>query len=195
MAISYPLTLPSSPNFSGARFGFQANVTVFKSPLSGIEQVLERPGGMWAVTYSLPPIKTASEIGEWTAFFSSLRGMAGTFEGFDPVRTTPRGTVSSCVVNGASQTGATLAVTMTGTLLKGDYIELDNTLRYHQVVVDLSGSGNLEIEPALRESPSTGSNITFTNPKCQMRLTGNRIGWDQSDAQIYGFSFSAVEAL
>lgn len=158
------------------------------------EQAVERAGAIWEAQFVLPTMLRA-QAAAWVAFLTSLRGRFGTFYARDPDAATPRGTVSSAVVNGASQIGHTLNVTMTGSLLAGDFFHLTATQRYHMVVQDQSGTGALEIEPALRESPADSEVLVWTNPRVKMRLASDLIGWDADQLSRFGISFPAVEAL
>ena len=132
---------------------------------------------------------------QWIAFLISLRGQLGTFLLGDPLRTTPRGTATSATVSGSSGSGS-VTVTMSGTLLAGDYIQLgtgdDSTL--HKVLQDRSGSGTLEIWPALRKDRSAVS-ATLTSAKGLFRLSTNEQAWSINEASIYGVTFAAREAI
>jgi len=202
MAVSYPLALPTTPVAKRVRFGLMSNTTVFSSPLTKTEQVLERPGRLWMGQFDLPPMAEA-EASAWQAFFLSLRGRRGTFNGYDMAKTAPRGTAPGTpLVNGASQTGYALltkgwTINQTGILLAGDYFGVNS--RFHMVVEDANSDGaglsTLAIEPPLRESPSDSAAITTTAPKVIMRLASDDVGWDVSEGKIYGFNFQAVESL
>lgn len=202
MAVTYPLTPPSTPGFRTARFGLLANTAIYQSPLSKTEQSLERAGSIWRATYTLP-IMAADAASEWTAFFVSLRGRVGTFSGFDPLRTSPRGIgTGTPLVNGASQTGHSLitdgwTISQTGIMKAGDPLEVGGYYYMMAEDVNSDGSGNatLEIEPKLRTSPATNAPITVTNPKVIMRLAADDIGWNESTAGFYGFQFNAMESL
>ncbi len=194
MAITYPITLPTTPGFTNTKFRLSSHTTVHTSILDHTETVLERAGARWGGAYSLPPMKRAVAA-TWIAALLSLRGRFGTFYGFDVDAKTPRGTVSSAIVNGADQTGHTLAITMTGTLLAGDFFHFTATGRYHMVVEDQSGSGNLEIVPALRESPANAEVLVWTNPKVKMRLITDVTGWDADLISTFGIDFEGVEDL
>ena len=194
MATSYPITLPATPKFVSSQFRLISHTTVHESSLDKTQQVLERSGARWAGSFSLPPMKRATAA-SWIAALISLRGRFGTFYIGDPDAASPRGTVSSSTVNGASQTGHTLNVTMTGTLLAGDFFHFTSTARYHMVVEDQSGSGTLEIEPALRESPANAEVLVWTNPRVEMRLVADVTGWDADLLSIFGLSFAGIEAL
>lgn len=202
MAITYPLTLPASPGFVTSRFRLVSNVTVHASPLSKVEQVLERDGALWGADYGLPPMKRA-QAAAWIAALVALRGRFGTFYAFDPDARTPRGVATGTpLVDGASQAGNTLntkgwSVSVTGIVKAGDYLEVNT--RLHMVVQDANsaagGLAALAIEPKLRESPADNAAITMTNAKVRMRLAANEVAWDADNVARFGLSFAAVEAL
>jgi len=200
MTISYPVTMPTTPGFVSSRFWLRSNTTVFTSPISKVEQVLERQGARWAAEYVLPPMKRATAAA-WVAFLVSLRGRRGTFYGFDPDAKTMLGTATGTIlVNGSSQTGNALAVdglSAGGTILMGSYIQVG--LYLYMVVEDATANGSgevtLSIEPALRTSPGNNDSVTVTNPKCIMRLTEDDVSWDADRCSKFGIQFSAIEAL
>lgn len=85
------LTLPASPGIAASRFGLTSNTTLFRNPLTGQTQTLERPGARWQAFYKLPPMKRVDAV-KWQTFLLQLRGGAGRFYGFDPDAKNPRGT-------------------------------------------------------------------------------------------------------
>ena len=124
-----------------------------------------------------------------------LKGQTGTFLLGDPDYATPQGTVSSCVLTGTAGSDSATVV-MTGTLLAGDYIQLGSgsSAKLHQVLLDQSGDGSLELWPSLR-SDYTSSTVTFNSPKGVFRLSTNVTSWSINNASTYGISFEAVEAV
>ena len=113
----------------------------------------------------------------------------------DPDYATPRGTISSALLTG-SLGDETVSVSMTGSLLAGDYIQLGTgaSAKLHQVLIDQSGSGSLEIWPALRAN-YTDATVIFNNAKGVFRLASNQTSWSINDNSIYGISFDCMEAL
>ena len=85
-------TILSMPDgaFATSRFGLASNTQVFRSPLVGTVQTLERPGAYWRGEYTLPPMKRDA-IAPWQSFLTRLRGGAGRFYGYDPDAKEPRG--------------------------------------------------------------------------------------------------------
>ncbi len=207
MAITYPLSLPSSPTaFRRFSLSTQSVNAIAKSPYTFEEQIQTYQGMLWSAGVTLPPMKRETAA-QWIAFLTSLNGMEGTFLLGDPAGITPRGIgTGSPLVNGASQTGRTLdtkgwSTGITGILLAGDYIQLGSgvTSRLHQVVQDASSDGgglaSLEIWPVLRESPVADSAIVINSAKGIFRLTGNTSRFEVDFTSFYGLGFSAVEVI
>ena len=193
MAISYPLSLPSKCPFTVEMRPVNA-VAVDQSPFT-LEQTVHHWGGeMWQADLALPPMDRADAEG-WLAFITSLRGSYGTFLLGDPRSKTARGTVSSVSVTGSSG-DSSVSVTMTGSLLAGDYIQLGTGLdaTLHKVMEDQTGSGTLEIWPALRTT-RTAVSATYSDAKGLLRLSTNDTGWTIDELNKYGVVLPAMEAV
>lgn len=196
---TYPITLPTTPKISAARFGLLSNMTLFSSPLTRVQQVLSRPGQVWQADCSLPMMLEATAA-PWRAALTSLRGRQGTFTLGDPAYTGARGTVAGTpLVNGASQTGNNLITDGWGasaTILKGDYFALGNYLYIMTIDVTATGGGaaTLTFEPTLRASPANNAAVTVSSPKALMRLTADDARWEETPG-LWGMSFNCVEAL
>ena len=194
MAISYPLNTPTTIGFESIELRAVNATITSQSPFSYKQQVISHTGQRWEASVSIPSV--LRDLAEpWAAFLTALKGQTGTFLLGDPLSATPRGTVSSCTLTGTAG-DESVAVTMTGSLLAGDYIQLGSgtTARLHKVLVDQSGSGTLEIWPALR-STYTSATVTTTNAKGVFRLNQNMSSWQISNANSYGIAFEAVEAI
>lgn len=202
MAISYPLTLPSSP-IARVVFSAASAVSISRSPFSFISQVQQFAGQTWFADITLAPMKrTTAE--EWVSFMLKLNGRQGTFLLGDPSKATPRGVATGTpLVNGGSQTGQTLVTdgwttSQTGILKKGDMIQLGQ--RLHAVLDDVNsdGSGNatIDIWPRLRESPANNSSVIVSNCVGLFRLTSNsNLIYNVGSDFNYTLSFSAEESL
>ena len=194
MAISYPLDTPTTIGFESIELRAVNATITSQSPFSYKQQVISHTGQRWEASVSIPSV--LRDLAEpWAAFLTALKGQTGTFLLGDPLSAAPRGTVSSCTLTGSAG-DESVAVTMTGSLLAGDYIQLGSgtTARLHKVLVDQSGSGTLEIWPALR-SIYSGATVTTTNAKGVFRLNQNMSSWQISNANSYGIAFEAVEAI
>lgn len=194
MAIVYPLTLPSHTGVRSIELRAINAVAYSASPFTFAGQAHAYSGQMWLADITLPAMRIA-DAETWLGFLLSLKGQYGTFLLGNPTCTAPRGTATSATVSGSAGSGS-VSVTMSGTLLAGDYIQLgsgsDATL--HKVLQDQSGSGTLEIWPSLRKARSSVS-VTLTNAKGLFRLSSNEQAWSVTEASTYGITFSAREAI
>lgn len=194
MAINYPLALPAVTGVRGIELQATNAVAVSRSPFTFASQVHAYSGQMWSASLTLPPMKL-TEARQWTAWLTSLRGQYGSFLLGDTSSSQISGTAISATVTGSAGDN-TVNVTMTGTILAGDMIQIgtnsDATL--HKVLVDQSGSGALEIWPALR-TDRTAVALTLTDARGVFRLASNDVAWSVDEASIYGISFSAVEKI
>ena len=194
MAISYPLALPTSIGIAEITLSANNAVAISQSPFTFQQQIIRHPGQRWTASISIPPVRR--DLAEpWVAFLLAMNGPVGTFLLGDPNGKAPRGTATSATITGTAGS-ASPTITMTGTLLAGDYIQLGSsaTATLHKVLQDRSGTGTIEIWPALR-SDVTGATATLTNTVGRFRLSGTQQSFNINDASIYGISFDAVEAL
>lgn len=194
MAISYPLATPTSIGIESIELRAVNAVATSQSPFTYKQQVISHGGQKWEASVTIPPVHR-DLAAPWKSMLVALKGPTGTFLLGDPDYATPQGTVSSCTLSGNAG-DETPTVVMTGTLKAGDYIQLGSAgnSRLHQVLEDQSGSGTLEIWPALR-SDYTNTTVVFNNPKGVFRLASNVTSWSINNASTYGISFEAVEAL
>ena len=196
MAINYdiPFALPTVTGVRSIELQATNAVAVSRSPFTFASQVHAYSGQMWSASLTLPPMKLA-EARQWTAWLTALRGQYGSFLLGDTSFSQISGTATSATVTGSAGDN-TVTVTMTGTILAGDMIQIgtgaDATL--HKVLVDQSGNGSLEIWPALRRD-WLAANLTLTNAQGVFRLASNDVAWSVDEASIYGISFSAVEKI
>lgn len=189
MSISYPLNLPSHTGIAAVSFRMVNTTAISESPFTGVQQAFAYSRQRWEVDVTLPPLKH-SDAATWIGWLAALRGRLGTFLLGDPMATSPRGTATAATVTGSTGS-ASVSVTMTGTLLAGDYIQIGTGL--HKVLLDRSGSGTLEIWPALR-ADATAVAAVLTNPLGKFRLMSDEQGWSVNSASFYGLSFTAMEA-
>ena len=194
MAISYPLNTPTTIGIESIELRAVNAVAVSQSPFTYKQQVISHQGQIWSASVSMPTVRR-DLAADWKAMLVALKGSVGTFLLGDPDYATPRGTVSGTPTLSGTAGDSTVSVTMTGTLLAGDYIQLGtgSAARLHQVLVDQSGSGNLEIWPDLRSTYS-GETIIYSNPKGIFRLAQSVTSWSIDNASFYGISFEAIEA-
>ena len=194
MAITYPLSLPTHTGIASIELRAINAVAYSQSPFTYAGQAHAYSGQMWQADISLPAMKRA-DAEQWIAFLVSLRGQYGTFTLNDPSATSPRGTAAAATISGSTG-DSSVSVTMSGTLLAGDYIQLGTgaNARLHKVLQDQSGTGTLEIWPALRANQSSVS-ADLTSASGVFRLASNQQSWSVNEASIYGITFGAMEAL
>ena len=194
MAISYPLSLPTHTGVAEIELRAKNAVAYSQSPFTFAGQAHAYSGQTWLADLSLPPMQRA-DAEQWVAWLVSLRGQFGTFLLGDPLNTSPRGTASSATITGSTG-DSSVSVTMTGTLLAGDYIQLGSagTATLHKVLQDQSGSGTLEVWPAIRSDQSNAS-ANHSSAQGRFRLSTNEQSWSINNASVYGISFSAMEAI
>ena len=193
MAISYPLNTPTTIGIESIELRAVNAVAVSQSPFTYKQQVISHQGQIWSASVSIPSVRR-DLAADWKAMLVALKGPVGTFLLGDPDYATPRGTVSGTPTLSGTAGDSTVSITMTGTLLAGDYIQLGtgSAARLHQVLVDQSGSGNLEIWPDLRSTYS-GETVIYSNPKGIFRLAQSVTSWSIDNASFYGISFEAIE--
>jgi len=194
MAISYPLATPTTIGIESIELRAVNAVAISQSPFTFQQQVISHGGQKWEASVSIPSVRR-DLAAPWKAMLTALKGQTGTFLLGDPDYATPQGTVTSCVLTGSAG-DETVSVVMTGSLLAGDYIQLGagSSSRLHQVLIDQTGNGSLEIWPALR-SDYTDASVTFNAAKGVFRLSGNMTSWSINNASAYGISFEAVESI
>jgi hypothetical protein len=194
MAIVYPLSTPTSIGIESIEIRAANAVAISQSPFTYKQQVIAHQGQSWSASVTVAP-SHRDLAAPWKAMLLALKGQTGTFLLGDHDYATPQATESSCVLSGTAGS-ETATVVMTGSLLAGDYIQLGagSSAKLHQVLVDKTGDGNLEIWPKLR-STYTSSTVVFSSPKGVFRLSGNTTSYSINNTSVYGISFDAVEAI
>ena len=170
MAISYPLALPTSIGIAEITLSANNAVAISQSPFTFQQQIIQHPGQRWTASVSIPPVRR--DLAEpWVAFLLAMNGPVGTFLLGDPNAKAPQGTATSATITGAARSSSP-TITMTGTLLAGDYIQIGSgaTATLHKVLQDRNGTGTIEIWPALRSVASSAA-VTLTNTVGRFRLS------------------------
>lgn len=206
MALSYPLSEPTSIGIAQIDFTARNAISLAASPFSFKQQVFQHSGQSWGLSVSIPPCK--KDLAEpWVSFLVGLKGQFGTFLMGDPNNTTPQGEAGGTpLVNGAGQSGDELiidgaTISQTGWLKAGDYIQLGSgsSATLHKVLQDVDtdsgGNATLDIWPSIRTAPADNATVTLTSCKGVFRLSTNNQNWSIDDISSYGISFQAVEAI
>lgn len=173
------------------------------SPFTGQQQIQDWQAGWMEASVSMPPMVHA-DAQAWAAFFMACRGMANTFLFGDPLAVAPRGLGGVGVVQGAGQSGFSLATTgwtpgILPVLKAGDWIQIGTPNRLYRVLVDATPAGDgtmtLSIWPQLRESPNDGASIVLNNTQGTFRMKSNMRKFSITEARFYGFQFDIREAI
>lgn len=208
MAISYPLSLPTSIGIAQIELRATNAVAVSRSPFTFSTQVHAYSGQSWQADVTLPSIRR-DLAEEWVAWLISLKGQLGTFYLGDPNAVTPRGSArdtDTILVNGATSSGNTLAIdsapaSRTGYLKAGDYMQVGTgtSRQLFKVLADVntngSGQATVDIWPDVRTTIANNAAVTVEDTKGIFRLASNEQGFSINEASFYGISFGAMEAL
>ena len=208
MAISYPLSLPTSIGIAQIELRATNAVAISRSPFTFSTQVHAYTGSAWQADVSLPSIRR--DLAEdWVAWLLSLRGQLGTFYLGDPNAVTPRGSArdtDTVFTSAAVSSGSSIAVdsaptSITGYLKAGDYIQVGTgtARQLFKVLADVDtnslGEATIDVWPNVRTSIANDSLITVENAKGLFRLSSNEQTYSINEASFYGISFGAMEAL
>lgn len=208
MAITYPLTLPTTTGISSVSIQPNTTVGVTRSPFTHEPEVFVHQGQWLEAEIELPPMKRTN-FAVWQAFRLKLNGQEGTFTMGIPDHDTAAGSASSApgtpVVKGGSQTGNSFEMdgapnSVTGYLKAGDLIQLGSgsTARIYTVLndADSDGSGNvtLDLWPKITTANSPSDNAAVVVDTCigLWRMAVNTMDWSADAAAIYGLSFRAI---
>ena len=203
---SYPLTMPTTPNFVTSQWEIIKTVAVTQSPFTYASNVHEYDGAVWNTIVTLPAL-SRSQAGAWQSFFMQLHGRKGTFLMGDPdAKTITGGATTIISVNGDHSIGAFDIVvdncdTSTVVFKQGDYVQFGSgsSSKLHMIVSDVtsdsSGNATLPIEPPLKTALSDDAVVTYSDTKAVMRMDSNDLGWKANKSSLYSFSFSCTEAL
>ena len=209
MAISYPLSLPTSIGIANITLTAENAVAISQSPFTYSQQIVKHQGERWSASVSLPPM-LRSDAEPWVAFLLSLKGQYGTFLLGDPNCKTPQGsartTLGTPLVNGASQIGETLNIdglplSVSGYLKAGDYLQLgsSSTAKLYKVLSDVNTDSNgraaIDLWPSIKVAPADNAVVTLSNTVGNFRLSGNVQQWQINDISSYGITFDCVESL
>lgn len=203
MAITYPLSTPTTIGIESIELRAVNATSVSQSPFTYKQQTFSYKGQRWEAAINIPTVRR-DLAAEWKAMLIALKGFEGTFLLGDPDYVLPRGTLRSTIASPtATITGSSgdSSVTIdmlsnTQTLLAGDYIQLGSgaDAKLHTVLINKTGDGTLEIWPSLRNDYSTAS-VETGSPKGVFRLSKSSSAWSVDNLSTYSISFDAVEAI
>lgn len=175
-------SLPDKAHFipAAGEWGLRSNVWGAPSPLNGMNQTVVLPGAIWVANLTFRP-QTPAERADLEGWLMALGGQEHRVSMAHPVpaRWVPRGTMRGGPVlsSGAGQFANTLAITTTAnaTLLRGDFIKVDNQVYQVSGDAQANGSGAMSVgvTPRVRTAHTTGASVTWSKPTATFMLAGN----------------------
>ena len=210
MAITYPLSLPTTIGIAEIELRANNVTGISQSPFTYKQQVVQHQGQRWEASVNIPPVR--KDLAEaWIAFLISLKGPVGTFYLGAPNMDPPRGTIAtgtSVTLGSAASAGdETVALTKgagpakSNVLLPGDYIQIGtgSSRTLHKVLNtvdwDANGDGTADIWPHIRGTVASGTSVVHQSTTGKFRLTSGLTSWSINNASTYGISFDAVEVI
>jgi len=208
MAISYPLSLPTSIGIAQIELRATNAVAISRSPFTFSTQVHAYTGQSWQADVTLPSIRR--DLAEdWVAWLISLKGQLGTFYLGDPNAETPRGSardtdtikVASAVSSGDTISINSAPASQTDYLKAGDYMQIGLGVSrqlfkvLNDVDTDGAGAATVDVWPNVRTSIASTTPITVENTKGIFRLSSNEQSFSINEASFYGISFGAMESI
>lgn len=203
MAITFPVSIPSTPGFTDIRWQPRSAVAEQESEFTYDRKVYAWSGQCRTVVVRLPSMSLA-DAKLWQAWAYKLNGMEGTFYLSDSVGKNSQGSPGGTpLVKGGSQTGQDLITdgwthSVTGLLIAGDWISIGD--RLFTVLIDAnsdsSGNATLSLWPKIRTAYADNTAISYgASARGIFRLTDfPEMGWDVNRLQS-GFTFTAKEEL
>lgn len=206
MAITYPLTFPTTFGVSRFTIDLVPIVAVSKSAYTAEQQIQEHQGITWQIQFQLD-LLDRDQAEEYNAFLYKLKGRVGTFNMAIPGSETARGVATGTpVVKGANQTGDELiiggmTVSTTNIFKAGDFIQLSSglTSRLHKVLdnanSDISGDVTVNLAPKIITAPADTSAVVVSSAAGIFRLTSNSNPVTIQSPNVFSLNMSAEEVF
>ena len=156
----------------------------------------------WTLKFSYTLLPRAY-LTQFYAFLLNLRGQADTFTTVLPGHTAPQGSwAGSAVVNGASQTGATVnlggfTASQTGIVKAGDLLQFAGHTKVYMATADANSDGSghaaVSIRPALMVSPANSEAVTSSNVAFTVALASDSMDTSIQAGPLYALNIDMVE--
>lgn len=192
MAISFPRDIPACTGFRSHSFNLIRSQS-FAMTGGGSPQAVEIGPPRWEASYSLET-RTRSDTAVWEAWIDSLRGRLRTFKGRPPGHRwlmhhptgyagltysgdpwTGIGNLDSIGMQRDTVTLDELPATLV--ISTGDFLSfaVGSRQHLHRVIEGATASGGsvtVTVEPSIRPDVTTGRDVNFVSPWCDMVLSG-----------------------
>lgn len=192
--------LPDFPRPANVQWQLQDFGNTQKGALGGQAQRVNRLGTRWAVTVEMPPM-SADDARAWSAALMSANSNGARWTVSQP--SVPTGSPGAVVVNGASQSGASLAcdgANVGFTAKRGQFVNVTTGgdafcyMLTDDVTADASGNITLSLYPDLRDEPADGDAVTIGAPKVEGLLSDVPSWAIAVDHIARGFVFTLEES-
>jgi hypothetical protein len=186
--MSYPTTpTPASIKITGV------SPTLVSLTHSLKRQARSRGGQRWLMELDYPPL-SRSEFAPLFAFANDQQGQYSTFTFTPPIYKDAQGTCSACT-SAVEAVGATsITVTMTGTLKAGDFVKFDSHTKVYMVTGDLSGNGELLIQPPL-VAATTAAAVVYSDVPFTMAFVNDGQTFARGISDMHEFSVALAEVV
>lgn len=194
--ISFPSTVPASSSW-----GYQRNIAYNRS-MGGLVTRVALTGDRWVCSMTLPPV--TGEAARLLRSFAMRVSEAGNSASLQDHSYTFSGASSlTPLVNGASQTGSTLAIdgltpNITGIIKAGDRLGLTtNQVVEASADADTNGSGEttVSLTTPLRSSPDTDSAVELYTPTALFLFPDAFVEWAVSAPLLHRMTFQFIEDI
>ncbi len=212
MAITFPVTLPSTPAIESVRLTPVSVVAASRSPFTLDRQTQVHQGKQWFIEVQWPTMSRA-EAEPLLGARASLNGKEGSFLIGDPAAATPLGsakdTPGTPLIAGASQTGQDINFdggpnNATNYLKVGDMVSLGTGLasRLFKVLVDASTDGSglftLTLWPDVVVAFANNEPLAVSGAEGLFELAENAGSWSVDSSLVggaYSLSLAAVSVI
>lgn len=186
------MSYPSSPVPAAIK------ITSVQPTLTSVTHSLKRQARSkgaqrWAIDLAYAPL-SRSDFAPLYAFAISQKGQYGTFTFVPPVYGDAQGNVSACTSAVEAAGAEAVTVTMTGTLKAGDFVKFASHDKVYMVTADLTGNGELSIQPPLLKA-TTAAGVTFDSVPFTVAFASDVQAFNRGAADLHDFSVALVEVV
>lgn len=185
-------TFPSSPTPASIKIT-SVQPTLVSVTHSLKRQARSRGAQRWSIDLSYAAL-SRSEFAPLYAFSMAQKGQYGTFTFVPPIYGNAEGDVSACTSAVEAAGSESVTVTMTGTLKAGDYVRFASHDKVYIVTSDLTGDGELAIQPPLLEA-TTAAAVTFDSVPFTVAFASDVQEFSRGAADLHNFSVSLGEVI
>jgi hypothetical protein len=193
---TYPAIIPNESTIE-----FESNTQVFRSPLNGAIQTVDRSGERLTMSLVHRNLSGADRA-VLMAFAVKLNGQQHRVTLYNHAENQRGAFGGTPLVAGASQTGLSLNIDgcssgITNWIRAGDWFSVNGELKLCTADANSDGGGlcTIAFTPRLRASPANNDPLTTTNGTGTFFLAKNSNSWTNRPGGFSDFSLSFVEDI